>query len=79
MCNLSTGVYNKGYDTGYDTGYGSGYDSGVEAGRMNYARETAYELQNEGMPLEKMSKVLKIDTDLLRQWLAERAEAQAKL
>ena len=66
VCNLSTGVYNKGYD------------SGVEAGRMNYARETAYELQSEGMPLEKMSKVLKVDTALLRQWLAERAEAQAK-
>ena len=29
VCNLSEGVYNRGYDKGYDTGYGSGYDKGL--------------------------------------------------
>lgn len=28
MCNLSTGVYNKGYHEGHDTGYHEGHDTG---------------------------------------------------
>lgn len=64
VCNLSTGVYSKGYD--------SGYDSGISAGKMEQARETAYELQAMGMPDEKIAKAVKVSMDVLQGWFAER-------
>ena len=80
MCNLSMGVYSKGYDSGYDlgygsgydSGYGSGYDSGISAGEMKKAKETAYKLQDKGMSCEEIADAVEVDTDTVRAWLAER-------
>ena len=68
MCNLSTGVYNKGYDSGYS----SGYDSGISMGEIKKAKETTYELKDMGMPDEKIAQAVKVSTDTIQDWLAER-------
>lgn len=52
VCNLSTGVYNKG--------------------KMEQARETTYELQDMGMPVEKIARAVRVSMDTVREWLAER-------
>ncbi len=102
MCNLSTGVYNKGYHSGYDFGYDSGYhsgynsgydagyhsgynsgydagyDSGISAGKIKKARETAYELQDMGMPVENIAKAVKVNIHTVQEWLAEREEMLVK-
>lgn len=60
MCNLSTGVYNKG----------------VAEGRMEQARETAYELYDEdGFSPEKIAKRLKVSVETVEKWLKERLAA----
>ena len=70
VCNLSTGVYNKGYDTGYD----SGYDSGISAGEMKKAKKMAYKLYDMGMPDEDIALTAEISMETLLEWLAEREE-----
>lgn len=66
MCNLSEGVYNKGYD------------SGVSTGKMKQARTTAYKLQDKGMSCEEIADAVEVDTDTVREWLAEREEMLVK-
>ena len=66
VCNLSTGVYSKGYD------------SGISAGKMEQARETAYELWDMGMSNEKIAKAIKVSMETLKIWLEERAEMLVK-
>ena len=60
MCNLSAGVYNKGYD------------SGISVGEMKKAKETAYELRDMGLPDEKIARAVKVGMDMLQEWFAER-------
>ena len=60
MCNLSEGVYHKGYD------------SGISAGKMEQAKETAYELRDMGLPDEKIARAVKVSMDMLQEWFAER-------
>ena len=78
MCNLSTGVYRKGYDSGYDFGYDSGYDSGISEGRMEQARGTAYRLLDKGMPAEEVAEMVETGMDTLREWMEEREKAPVK-
>ena len=56
MCNLSAGVYNKGFS----------------AGEMKKAKSTAYKLQDKGMSCEEIADTIDVDTDTVREWLAER-------
>lgn len=70
VCNLSTGVYNKGYD--------SGYDSGISAGEMRKACETAYELQDMGLSVENIARAVRVGIDTVKGWLAERGELLVK-
>ena len=60
MCNLSTGVYSKGYD------------SGLSAGKMAQAKETAYRLCDKVMSVEEIADMVKVSMDTLRLWLEER-------
>ena len=78
MCNLSMGVYNKGYDSGYGSGYDSGYGSGLSAGKMEQARETAYRLCDKGMSVEEIADIIEISVDTLRLWLEEREDMLVK-
>ena len=66
VCNLSTGVYSKGYD------------SGVSAGELKRARETAYRLCDKGMPVEEIADMIRVELDTLQTWLAEREELLVK-
>ena len=66
VCNLSEGVYNKGYG------------SGVSAGEMKKAKSTAYKLQDKGMSCEEIADAVEVDTDTVREWLAEREEMLVK-
>lgn len=74
LCNLSAGVYNKGYDLGYDSGYGSG----ISAGEMKKARAMAYKLQDKGMTCEEIADMVEVNTDTIREWFAEREEKLVK-
>lgn len=62
VCNLSTGVYNKG----------------VSAGELKKAREIAYELHDMGLPNEKIARAVKVGMETLRIWLANREELPVK-
>ena len=66
VCNLSEGVYNKGYD------------SGISAGEMKKAKETAYKLQDMELPIEKIAYAVEAGIDTVREWLAEREEMLVK-
>ncbi len=62
MCNLSAGVYNKGFS----------------AGEMKRAKETVYKLQDLGLPIDKIVYAVEVDTDTIREWLAEREALPVK-
>lgn len=68
VCNLSTGVYNKGYNSGYD----SGISDGEKKGEIKKARETAYELADMGLPIEKIAKAVKFSVSEINKWIEER-------
>lgn len=70
LCNLSAGVYNKGYDLGYG--------SGISAGEMKKARVMAYKLQDKGMTCEEIADMVEVNTDTIREWFAEREEKLVK-
>ena len=62
MCNLSAGVYNKGFS----------------AGEMKRAKETVYKLQDLGLPIDKIVYAVEVDTDTILEWLAEREALPVK-
>ena len=62
MCNLSAGVYNKGFS----------------AGERKQAKETVYKLQDLGLPIDKIVYAVEVDTDTIREWLAEREALPVK-
>ena len=62
MCNLSEGIYNKGYIAGY------------LAGMLKKAKEIAYELHDMGMADEDIAQVAEVSMETLHEWLAEREE-----
>lgn len=66
MCNLSKGIYNKGYIAGYAAGY--------LAGMLKKAKEIAYELHDMGLPEEDIARALKVSMEALHEWFAEREE-----
>ena len=45
---------------------------------MKRARETAYELQDMGMSVEKIARAVKVSVDIVREWLAERDKMLVK-
>lgn len=54
VCNLSTGVYNKG----------------VSEGEMKKAKETAFELANRNMPAETIADIIKVSLETVQKWLS---------
>lgn len=63
VCNLSTGVYNKG----------------LSVGRMEQARETAYRLNDKGMPIDEIANMIEVGISTIQRWLAEREEMLCKV
>lgn len=58
VCNLSTSVYNKGME------------AGVAQGEMKAKRETAFELADMGLPVEKIAKAVKVSLETVQKWLS---------
>ena len=59
MCNLSQGIYDKGYD------------SGVSAGEMKKAKEIAYRLIDKGMSCDEIAEMAEVDVNTVQEWLEE--------
>ena len=63
VCNLSEGVYNRGYD--------KGYDDGVLAGVISKTKKASYKLYLIGTPLEKIVDVEEVEMSELLTWVEE--------
>ena len=50
----------------------------LNKGKMEQAKETAYELRDMGLPDEKIARAVKVSMDTLREWFAEREEMLVK-
>lgn len=67
MCNLSTGIYNRGFAVGWQ--------EGLREGWMEQLKETAYEFYDgDGFSPEKIAKRLKVSLDTVQKWLEERPD-----
>ena len=70
MCNLSTGVFNRGYNSGVSIGH----ESGVLEGKM----EMAYAFYDMGIPVEKIANAAQVSIDTVKEWLANKEEMLVK-
>ena len=50
----------------------------LNKGKMEQAKETAYELRDMGLPDEKIARAVKVSMDTLQKWFAEREEMLVK-
>ncbi len=50
----------------------------LNKGKMEQAKSTAYKLHDKGMPCEEIADMVEVDTDTVREWLAEREEVLVK-
>lgn len=61
VCNLSTGVYNKGME------------AGVSVGEMKKAKEMALSLASMGISVEKIAEAAKVSLETVQNWLSGNA------
>lgn len=61
VCNLSTGVYNKGME------------AGVSVGEMKKAKEMALSLASMGISAEKIAEAAKVSLETVQNWLSGNA------
>ncbi len=90
VCNLSTGVFNRGMRKGMQKGMQEGMQKGMQEGmqkgmlkgrqegEMKKAEETAHELQKMGLTVENIARAVKVSVDVVRNWLSEPQVAPAK-
>ncbi len=74
VCNLSTGVFNRGIQKGMR----EGMQRGMQEGELKKAKETAFNLRDDGMPIEKIAKMIKVSVDTVQSWFAEPQMTSAK-
>ncbi len=55
VCNLSTGVFNRG----------------LQRGEMKKAKETAYRLQRKGMSWKDISEMIDVSVSTVQEWLSK--------
>ena len=65
MCNLSQGLVEYGIERGMKRG--------IEKGELKKAREVAISLAETGMPVEKISELVKVSVKIVCEWLAEKS------
>ena len=61
MCNLSEGIYEEGYRLGYKIGF--------KEGREEIVRENVINLASAGLSSETISHMLKVEINLVREWI----------
>ena len=54
---------------GIEEGRLEGIETGISVGRLAEKKDTAKSLANDGMPLEKIAQILKVDVQVVRKWL----------
>ena len=69
MCNLSQGLVEYGIERGIERGM----KRGIEKGELKKAREVAISLAETGMPVEKISELVKVSVKIVCEWLAEKS------
>jgi len=57
----------------YKEGAKFGKAEGIEIGEMKKARETAYELHDMGMSVDKIAKAVKVSMETVQKWFTDRA------
>lgn len=50
-----------------------GQKEGRQAGKLEQARETAFELQRMGLPVDKIAQAVKVSLETVQKWLSEQA------
>ena len=61
MCNLSEGIYEEGYRLGYKIGF--------KEGREEIMRENVINLASAGLSSETISRMLKVEVNLVKEWI----------
>lgn len=69
MCNLSQGLVEYGIERGIERGM----KRGIEKGELKKVREVAISLAETGMPVEKISELVKVSVKIVCEWLAEKS------
>ena len=69
MCNLSEGIYEEGYRIGYKIGFKEGFKEGLKDGREQAKRERAINLANAVFSPETISRMLKVEVNLVKEWI----------
>lgn len=57
---------------GIQEGIKEGIQEGIKEGEMKKARETAYELSDMGLSVDKIARAVKVSLETVTKWLAER-------
>ena len=63
MCKELEEIYNEGEQ--------SGVQKGIQKGELKKARETVFALLEMGMPVEQITKAVKIPLTTVQSWIAE--------
>ena len=69
MCEVSEKIYQEGIERGKAWGI----EQGIEQGKLENQKETARSLSKIGMPLEKIAEVLKVNAQMVQEWLTVNA------
>ena len=54
---------------GVEEGRLEGIETGISVGRLAEKKDTAKSLFNDGMPVEKIAQILKVNVETVREWL----------
>ena len=63
----------KGLKQGIEQGMKQGMEQGIEKGRLQQARETAYELYDMGLSVDKIARAIKASIETVQGWFAEQS------
>ena len=66
MCQEMEKIYREGRKEGRE----EGKEEGRKAGRLEGKRETAINLAEMGMPVDRIAQAVKVNIQLVREWLS---------
>ena len=58
-------------EAGRQQGRQEGRQEGMQLGRLDQARDTAYELRKMGLPTEKIARAVKVNLETLQEWFVD--------
>ena len=63
----------QGIEQGIEQGMKQGMEQGIEKGRLQQARETAYELYDMGLSVDKIARAIKASIETVQGWFTEQS------